>query len=161
MCSSYKKFANLIAACYLAFTGIAACAATANADESVKITRQEVPKAVLDALVVRYPAARANAYARERRDGNTVYEIETTEKSVRRDIIFSVAGAILEVEEAIPPKRLPQVILDSISTNYPSSRVISAEKVTKGTDVVYEAQLSLKKKVTTLVYREDGTLVAP
>ena len=131
------------------------------ADESVKLKRHEVPEAVLGAFNRVYPKARVNAYLRETREGKTVFELETIEKSTHRDLIYSVAGEILEIEESLSPSALPGPVKVAVDGLYPKAKISKAEVVTKGTSTVYEAIVNVKGKSITLLFRENGERVAP
>ena len=78
------------------------------AAESKKLQQREVPEAVLHAFKSTYPSGRVGAYVREVRDGKTVYELETIEKSVRRDIIYSESGEVLELKSRSHPACCPR-----------------------------------------------------
>ena len=131
------------------------------ADESVKIKRHDVPEAVLGAFNRAYPKARVNAYLRETREGKTVFELETIERSTHRDLIYSPAGEILEIEESLSPSALPGTVKTAIDGLYPKAKISKAELVTKGTSTVYEAIVNVKGKSITLLFRENGERVAP
>ena len=131
------------------------------ADESVKLKRHEVPEAVLGAFNRAYPKARVNAYLRETREGKTVFELETIERSTHRDLIYSPAGEILEIEESLSPSALPGAVKTAVDGLYPRAKIIKAEMVTKGTSTVYEAIVNVKGKSITLLFRENGERIAP
>ena len=131
------------------------------ADESVKLKRHEVPEAVLSAFNRAYPKARINSYLRETREGKTVFELETIEKSTHRDLIYSATGEILEIEESLSPSALPGPVKVAVDGLYPKAKISKAEVVTKGTSTVYEAIVNVKGKSITLLFRENGERVAP
>ena len=131
------------------------------ADESVKLKRHEVPEAVLSAFNRAYPKARVNSYLRETREGKTVFELETIEKSTHRDLIYSATGEILEIEESLSPSALPGTVKTAIDGLYPKAKISKAEVVTKGNSTVYEAIVNVKGKSITLLFRENGERVAP
>ena len=144
----------------VAFSG-AFLTVAAVADESVKLKRHEVPEAVLSAFNRAYPKARINSYLRETREGKTVFELETIEKLTHRDLIYSAAGEILEIEESLSPSALPGAVKTAVDGLYPKAKIIKAEMVTKGTSTVYEAIVNVKGKSITLLFRENGERVAP
>ena len=81
----------------LAILWIASLTSQANADDK-KITRKDVPVATLKAFEAAFPKVTVNAYLTEKEDGKTFYEFETVEGTIKRDILYTPEGTLVEVE---------------------------------------------------------------
>ena len=69
-----------------------------NADAEVRLTLDEVPEAVRDALVKEAGGAKFDAVEREVEDGKTVYEIEVVIEGRTWGIEVDESGKLLEKE---------------------------------------------------------------
>lgn len=133
----------------------------AQAQESVKIAKNEVPEAVLSAFSKAYPSASVKTYLREIREGKTCYELETRDGSTKRDIIYAGNGEVMEIEEALKPHELPPVVLAALAKIHPQAKIIAAERLTRGAVIQYESTLNVSGKKIDLVFSDAGELVTP
>jgi uncharacterized membrane protein YkoI len=106
--------------------------------QAEEIKKEAVPPAVIASFEKSYPAATIKSYEREDRGGETCYEIESTEGTIERDIIYSAGGGVLEIEESLDVKQLPERVRKSVEKNHSQGKILSAEKVTQGKDITYE-----------------------
>ena len=136
----------------------AALALPATAKER-PLSRAKVPPPVLAAFEKAYPKAKAMRFAEEKQDGKTCYEIESQDGAVRRDLLFSADGALLEVEETIPTSDLPATVRDAVAKQAPKATIKRAEKVTRGETVRFEVELS-GTATKELVFDVNGTSLA-
>jgi predicted ATP-binding protein involved in virulence len=121
-----------------------------------KLTKKDIPSAVISAFEKSYPNATVKSYSREKRSGKTVYEIESMDGQTRRDLIYSTDGTALEIEERISPSDLPDSVKQAIDKEYPKSKIKSAERLTKGTSIEYEVVIKRGKKSLEVVFDESG-----
>jgi len=103
-----------------------------------RINTEEIPIAVISSFAESYPGARIINAVTQQKDGVTVYGIESIDGKTRRDIVYSSEGRALEIEEDVKPSRLPKPVFESIKERYPKGKIKSAEKLTRGTAIVYE-----------------------
>jgi Putative beta-lactamase-inhibitor-like, PepSY-like len=143
-------------------TGIIAvlslAAVSANAGEK-KITRKQVPAAVVAAFEKAYPSAAIKGYAREEEDGNTYYEIESVDGKTRRDVLYRADGTVEELEEAITLAALPEAVRSAIKKEYGRSPITGVEKTLEGGTVHYEVHMTTGASKHEVVFNEDGTEV--
>jgi len=125
-------------------------------EQSIK--RKDVPKTILAAFEKTYPKAKIKGYAKEVEEGKTVYEVESVEGTVHRDITYVADGSIVSIEESLPVNKLPDVIRSAAEKQYPKSKISSCEKVTKGTIMQYELVVTTGKQKHELVLNPDGTV---
>ena len=118
--------------------------------------QDSLPSAVASAFHQAYPVARVLHVSKERRDGNVVYEIESRDGDTRRDLIYSPAGAVLEIEERIPVDSVPAVVRAAAEHRIAGGTLVGAERVTRGTVILYEVQLRLNGRSRFLTYDPEG-----
>jgi len=114
---------------------------------------------VLSAFQKAYPKAEIKGAAKEDEDGQIVYEIESVDGKQMRDILYSAEGKVLELEEAIPFKTLPEAVQKTIKENYPDAEVEKAEKITKGETTNYEVVLENDDETLEIKLDSQGKIV--
>jgi len=115
-----------------------------------------LPPAVASAFHQSYPAARVLHVSKERRDGKVAYEIESRDGDTRRDLIYSPAGAVLEIEERIPLDSVPALVRTAAERRVAGGTLVGAERVTRGTVILFEVQLRLNGRSRFLTYDPEG-----
>lgn len=118
--------------------------------------QDSLPQAVASAFHQAYPAARVLHVSKEPRDGKIVYEIESRDGATRRDLIYSPAGAVLEIEERIPVDSVPAVVRAAAERRVAGGTLVGAERVTRGTVILFEVQLRLNGRSRFLTYDPEG-----
>ena len=118
--------------------------------------QDSLPPAVASAFHQAYPAARVLHVSNERRDGKVAYEIESRDGDTRRDLIYSPAGAVLEIEERIPVDSVPAVVRAAAERRVVGGTLVGAERVTRGTVILFEVQLRLNGRSRFLTYDPEG-----
>lgn len=109
------------------------------ADEGEKeISKKDVPAPVLAAFAKAYPKATVKGFAKELKNGNPVYEVESMEGPTHRDVSFAPDGKVLTVEESMDMKDVPEAVRQALEKKFPMAKVELAEKVMEGTSVAYE-----------------------
>jgi hypothetical protein len=140
----------LIICAFLTFT------VSANAQ---KITKKNVPSAVISAFAKHYPKSIVISYSKEERNGKPVYEIESRDGKLRRDIIYSADGTALEIEERILPPELPDSVKQTIYKAYPKSEIKSAERLTRGKSVQYEVVITKGEENFEVAFDKGGKVL--
>jgi uncharacterized cupredoxin-like copper-binding protein len=111
------------------------------AEKEKKIDKADVPQAVMDAFAKAYPKAKITGTATEKKGGERVFEIESMEGNVTRNVIYKADGTLVEIEEKIPPTALPLAVIQGIKARYPTGETVRAEKITRGDTVEFELRL--------------------
>ena len=151
-----KPFVRCVAISTLSLAILLSCS-TAMAGEK-KISKKDVPVAVLRAFTAAYPTAKAHSYAKETENGETFYELETTDGKVKRDILFKADGTIAEVEEMLTKENIPEAISKTLAAEFPKGKILGVEKTTKGSDATYEAHIVNGKEKLEVVLSGDGKI---
>ena len=137
---------------------IMAVFSTAQAREN-KIAVKDLPVAVTAAFQKAYPKATITGAATEVEDGKTLYEVESKEGTIQRDILFTDKGEIFEIEESIALEALPANVKSALEKQFTKYRLIKGEKVTEGTKVVYELKVKSGKKTFAVVLDSNAKIV--
>jgi hypothetical protein len=107
-----------------------------------KITKKDVPAAVLTAFEKAYPKAVIRGYAKETEGGKTYFEIESKNGGSSLDVLYLPDGTLTEVEEGLTASDLPDPVKAAINGKYPKARTTKVEKTTRGSEVTYEVKIS-------------------
>lgn len=134
-------------------------AVTAVAQEK-KITAKQVPAAVIAAFKSSYPNATIRGYAQEKEHGKTFYEIESTDGTTKRDILYNADGTVAEVEESIAPTDLPADAQTAIHQKYPKAVISLAEKTTAGDKVTYEVSAKQGTRRISMEFDANGKVLS-
>jgi len=128
-------------------------------EKEKKITAKEVPAVVIENFKRAYPKAIIRGYASEMENGKQYYEIESQERTTRRDVLYNPDGTVAEVEESIDPNSLPPAALLAIKQKYPRAVITLAEKTMAGDKVTYEVSAREGRKRFTMEFDSDGKVL--
>jgi uncharacterized membrane protein YkoI len=151
------KRMSLFSCCLILTSGI--FLASVLTVDAGKLSQKELPETVKSAFQKSYPKAIIKSCSKEERNGKTVYEIESQDGKLRRDIIYSTDGIALEIEERIPPANLPDTVKRTIEKAYPKGKIKIAEKLTKGRTVEYEVVIRSGKNAFEVVLDTEGNIL--
>ncbi|MBX3616828.1 PepSY domain-containing protein [Nitrosomonas sp.] len=113
-----------------------------------KVSKDQVPKAVLEAFEKAYPNAKEVEFEKEMIEGKAAYEVEYKENGKEYEILYDSEGVVLQKEEAIDVKTLPEPVVQAITKAYPEATIKEAEKVMApdGTITGYEVEIKTEGK---------------
>ena len=126
--------------------------------QEMKISRKQVPAAVIKAFKTTYPKAKIKGTNIETKHGVTYYEIESKDGKIKRDVLYSKEGKVSEIEEMISADQLPQPVIDALTKNYSGQKVQAIEKNIQGAVTTYEVMLQTGKKKTEIIFSADGSI---
>ena len=126
-----------------------------------EVSKHQVPKAVLEAFEKAYPNAKEVEFEKEMIEGKAVYEVDYKENGREYEILYDSDGVILQMEETLDVKALPEPIAQAISKAYPKATIEDAEKVMKpdGTVIVYEVEIKTEGKKLELELDATGKIL--
>lgn len=132
----------------------------ANADEK-ELSKDRVPKAVIDAFEKAYPKAKGLTYEEEMFEGKKVYEVEYKKNGKEFGFKYSADGVLLQKEEEIDIKALPDSIVQAILSAHPDAAIKEAEKKMKpdGTVTTYEVEIETAGKEIELELDAGGNIL--
>jgi len=117
-----------------------AAAAPAAQDEK-KISMKTAPPAVREAFEKQFPQARVLGVSEEKAPEGMLYEVESEWRGRHYDVTYKAGGALVSVEETIPMSEVPPAVAAALKKEFPSAKVVRAEKITEGGVLSYEFQL--------------------
>jgi hypothetical protein len=121
------------------------------------IRKKDVPKPILDAFQKSYPNSTIRGYSKETEQGTVVYEIESVDGKVHRDVTYATDGSLVSVEESLTFADLPEPVRNTLAKEYPKAKVSTCEKVMKGSMTRFEVLIARDKERYELVLNPDGT----
>lgn len=116
----------------------------ANADEK-ELSKSQVPKAVINAFEKAYPNAKGLEFEEETFEGKTAYEVEYKENGMEYEFLYSADGALLQKEEEIDGKSLPEPVAQAIKKAYPKAEIKEVEKLMKPDGAVTGYEVDIKE----------------
>lgn len=126
-----------------------------------ELSKSQVPKAVINAFEKAYPNAKGLEFEEETFEGKAAYEVEYKENGKEYELLYSADGALLQKEEEIDSKSLPEPVAQAILKAHPKAVIEEAEKVMKpdGTVTGYEVELKLAGKEIELELDVSGNIL--
>ena len=129
------------------------------------VPQDKIPKAVMDALKVKFPQAKIDKCHRAKEDNAVVYDIEFKEGERKCEADIKEDGTYINYEKAIAAKDLPKAVKDGVEKKYPKSTLkeIMEETEVKGKEEklsAYEIVLdTAEKKEVEVRLSPDGKIL--
>ncbi|MEW6039194.1 MAG: PepSY-like domain-containing protein [Pseudomonadota bacterium] len=129
--------------------------------EEQELSRRQVPKMVVEAFEKAYPNAKGVEFEKETFEGKVAYEVEYKENGREYELLYDADGILLQKEEEIDSKALPDAVIQAVTSAYPKGKVKEAEKVMKpdGTVTGYEVEIKEKGKKIELELDATGKIL--
>ena len=125
-----------------------------------KDTKVDLPAAVLEAFQTAYPKAVIKGTSKETEKGMTVYEVESVDGMMNRDLLYTADGKLLEIEESVAPGALPAAVRQALKKAYPGHKLLKAEELTKDGRMLYELEVRSKGQVSEVTIDPGGKIIA-
>ena len=129
------------------------------------VPQDKIPKAVMDALLAKFPKAKIDKCTKAKEGADIVYDIEFQQEGRKCEADIKENGIYINYEKAIQAKELPKVVRNAIEKRYPKSTLkeIMEETEVNGKDEklsAYEVVLATadKKEVEVRV-SPDGKIL--
>ncbi len=120
-----------------------------------------LPAVVLEAFTAAYPKAVIRGVRKETEKGAVIYEIESVDGLLDRDLLYAADGKVIEVEEAVASGALPAAVRQSLKKAWPGYAVVVAENVKREGRTVFEMTIRVKGKKIAVTVAPDGTILEP
>lgn len=128
------------------------------AEKKIKIN--DLPPAVRKTVDELGKTSTLVGFAKEVEDGKTMYEAETKVDGKTRDVTIDADGKIVMTEQEVAIATIPAPARAAIEKEASGGKITLVEKVTKGTDVKYEAAITPKSgKKKEVSFSADGSPV--
>ncbi len=129
------------------------------------VSPDKIPKAVMDALLTKFPKAKIDKCVKEKEGDDIIYDIEFKQEGRNCEADIKENGTYLNFEKAIAAKELPKAVSDAIAKRYPKATMneIMEETEVKGKDEklsAYEVVLvTADKKEVEVRVSPDGKIL--
>jgi hypothetical protein len=111
-------------------------------DEAKKAgAKVQLPAPVASAFKKAYPDAVIKGSSKETENGKTVYEVESVDKGLNRDLLYAADGTVIECEEQVKEADVPAPVIAALKQLYPKATITKAERTTKGQALQYDLAL--------------------
>ena len=132
----------------------------ANASEK-ELKKDQVPKAVISAFEKAFPNAKELEFEEELFEGKIAYEVEYKKDGKDYEFLYSADGTLLQKEEEIDVKTLPDPVVQAILKAHPKAKIKEAEKLMKpdGTVTGYEVEIKVAGKEIELELDVSGNIL--
>src|SRR5215472_3883784 len=126
-------------------------------EQEKKIQRSDLPAAVEKTMVEQSKGATIRGFSQETEHGQTFYEAELTVNGHSKDVLMDGNGSLVEVEEWISMKSLPDVVRTGLQAKAGDGKIVKVETLTKkGQLVAYEAKVLRNGKKSEIQVGPDG-----
>lgn len=123
-----------------------------------KVQLSQAPLPVQKTVAEQMKSSSYVGLTKEKEGGKTVYELETRDNDLTRDILIAADGTILVVEQEIKIADAPAAVQAAIQKQ--PGKLLKIETLTRNGKVTYEAQMDIyKRKLIELKFAADGTPV--
>jgi len=122
------------------------------------LSARKLPAAVQAAFHKAYPAAKIKGASSEVEDGKTMYEVESVDGTINRDLLYLEDGSVIEIEETIALSALPDPVSKALKAEAGKGKVEKAEKLTKGETIQYEFVIASGKSKREVVIDPSGKI---
>jgi len=122
-----------------------------------KVTPDQIPKKVMDALKAKFPKARIDVCTREKEGNDVVYDIEFKQEGRKFEADIKEDGSIHNWERQIAAKDLPAPVLKTVQSKYPKATLKDIMLIT----AVKDAPEGFEITLTTADKKEVEVTVAP
>ncbi len=119
-----------------------------------------LPAAIKAAFTKAYPNATIKHVSKETEGGVTVFEVESMDAGLSRDLIYKADGTLMSYEEQIAESAVPAPVLAAIKARYPKATITLREKTFQGTTISYEFGLK-GAPVASVELTPEGKWISP
>lgn len=104
--------------------------------EDEAVPQDKIPKAVMNALLAKFPKAKIDKCTKTKEGDEVVYDIEFKQEGRRCEADITEKGSYINYEKAIEAKDLRKAVKDAIDQRYPKATLkeIMEETEVKGKD---------------------------
>ncbi|MBO0700261.1 MAG: PepSY-like domain-containing protein [Zavarzinella sp.] len=148
--------------------GLFLAGTAAGADEKTKeekISADKLPRAVMAAVKAHFPDPEFTSLTKETTGDKVVYDIELKQKGKKHEMDIREDGTVLEIENEVPAKDLPDAVTKALDAKFPKATVAEVMEVNKVTGkeikfLHYELTIeTAEKKKLEVVITADGKSV--
>jgi len=102
----------------------------AGAQAKDKPDLSQIPKAVMDGLLAKFPKAEIHRWTQEKEGDIVIYDFEFKQKGKKFEADVKEDGSIFNWERAIKAKALPEAVKKAVEMKYPKSELEEVMEIT-------------------------------
>jgi uncharacterized membrane protein YkoI len=156
--------ALLLAISLLAFAAPSFAEETQKDRREIDIPKSKVPEKVTKAALEAVPGGKIADIDRDIKDGKSTWELGIEaggkEFEVKVDDDGKVISKVEVATEKLKVADLPAAVVDGVKKEWPTAKITTAEKLTKGGVVTYEMDVDVAKKTYEVVFSPEGKLLS-
>lgn len=103
-----------------------------------KLRSSDLPAAVTASLNRLYPNAKVTQFVSEDEQGRQVFDVETAENGIERDLLIDPNGTVIEIGEHMKVSDLPAPVVSAVKSAHPHGKIEEAELKTASGENYYE-----------------------
>jgi hypothetical protein len=126
--------------------------------DSVRITLDQAPPAVQDAVAANAGDGKLIAFAKEYDEILTFFDAEFILDGVEQSVRLTPDGVIAERVTEVDPNSLPIMVARALRHRHPTGAVERADFRIAGNDREFEVELAVRGRVRDIVVAPDGTI---
>ena len=96
---------------------------------------------------MKYPNAKIIGTAKETEKGITYFEIESKDSNMRRDLLYTKEGKVVEIEEELSAENIPSFVKAAVEEKFKDVEYKRGEKNVRNNVTKYEVVCDVKGKI--------------
>ena len=142
-----------VCACFVLLSLVGAAIAS---DEPQALPLNQVPKAVRDAVMKRFPEAKPQSAAQGTEDNKPYIDVVILVNTQRIWVTCDPDGTIRVVDREITVKELPQQVSTALNKKYPKATIRLVNEITEDSAPVYDIAITINKKQLIATFAASG-----
>lgn len=125
-----------------------------------KLSQADLPAVVMTTLQKNFPMAMITQVTKETENKVDVYDVETKDGEIERDLLFKLDGTLIEIGEHINVSELPVVVSAAALNAYPKSSIEKAERKTINGVLNYDVTVESHGESYELLLSPSGSVLS-
>jgi hypothetical protein len=137
---------------------IAGLLSSANAadDSYADIPLAQIPRAVAQAVMKKFPDAQPQSASKGIEDNKPFYDVFIKAKGQKIWVTCNEQGLIETIDREITVKDLPKPVAVAFQKKYPKAAIRLVNEITEGSTAVYDIAITINKKLLIATFSADG-----
>jgi uncharacterized membrane protein YkoI len=119
-----------------AVVGLVMLATAVRADDkpqpkAQKLTADQLPKVIKDAVNGRFPGAEITSAEKETENGKVIFDIELKQQGRKYEMDIEENGTVIEIEKEVFVKDAPEALTGAVKAKYPGATIKEIMEVNK------------------------------
>jgi hypothetical protein len=140
-------------------TAVATAASLADDTQPQPLPLNQVPKAVMDAVLKKFPDAKPQTAAQGVEENKLYIDVHILVKTQKVWVTCDPNGTIRVIDREIALKDLPPPVTAALSKKYPQATIRLVNEIAEGGTPVYDIALTFRKKPLIAVFEASGEFV--